>query len=68
MTATKEIIAAGALGEIVAMGFDDRDDGFRAHVARLKVVATLNASTSVSSFVQVNSAADQVITNVVSSG
>jgi hypothetical protein len=44
--------------------FDDRDDGFRAHVARLKVVATASSSMSVSSFVQVNSAADQVVTNV----
>ena len=44
--------------------FDERNEGFRAHVGRLKVLATFSASSSLSSFVQYNSAVDQIITNV----
>ncbi|MDA0337159.1 MAG: hypothetical protein O2782_18510, partial [bacterium] len=46
------------------VNFDERDDGFRAHVGGLKVLATFSASSSLSSFVQYNSVVDQVITNV----
>lgn len=46
------------------VNFDERDDGFRAHVGGLKVLATFSASSSLSSFVQYNSAVDQIITNV----
>ncbi len=44
--------------------FSDRDQGFDAHIARVKVAVAANSKLSASSFVQYNSAADMVAMNV----
>ena len=44
--------------------FPERDQGFTAHLARLRVLATISTKVTASAFVQYNGASDVMITNV----
>ena len=50
--------------EVNVVRFPDRDQGFEAHVLRLRMQAALNTSVSANAFVQYNNVADAVAANV----
>jgi hypothetical protein len=50
--------------ELNRVRFDNRDEGFDAHIVRIKSQAALNNQLSASVFLQYSSAADQLSTNV----
>ena len=50
--------------EVNVVRFPDRNQGFNAHVVRLRTRAALNIQISLNAFVQYNSASDRVSTNI----
>jgi hypothetical protein len=49
--------------EVHMVRFPDREQGFEAHIARLRLQGALNTKVSTQAFVQYNSAADAVVVN-----